>query len=153
MRTDWHASDRTARRRRPPSHAPTAGEGAPLVARLLGLALLAGAFALVALAPQAVAQGQGPELSVAQPADVVDLDPTHGAALISDQRAAGGLPFARVDVAILLFGGAIITVAAAAAPFLFGPLRLATPLAIRAAGAAEPLVAAAEQAAPAHAPA
>ena len=149
MRTDWPASDRTSRRRR--SHAPTAGEGAPMVARALGLTLLAGAFLLVALAPQAVAQG--PELSATQPADVVGLAPAHGAALISDQRAAGGLPFGRVDVAILLFGGAIITVAAAVAPFLFGPLRLATPLAVRAAGVAEPLVAAAEQAAPAHVPA
>lgn len=151
MKTDWQAGDRTARGRRSHPSAPSAGQKVSLPARVLGLALFAGAFLLAAPASQAFAQG--PEVSAAQPADVVGFAPSHGVALISNQRPAGGLPFARGDVAILLFGGAIVTVAAAAAPFLFGPLRLATPLVIRAASAVEPLAAAAEQVAPAHVPA
>ena len=151
MDTDWQAGDRTACGRRSPTRAPLAGQMVALPARVLGLVLFAGAFLLAAPASQAFAQG--PEVSAAQPADVVGFAPTHGVALISNQRPAGGLPFARGDVAILLFGGVIITVAAAAAPFLFGPLRLATPIVFRAASAAEPRGAAAEQVAPAHVPA
>jgi hypothetical protein len=149
MRTGWQAGERTARSRHSQVPMTSARGGAFLPARILSLALLAGAFLLVAPAPLAFAQAH--EVPPAEAGDVVALAPIHGPALIGNQRPAGGLPFARVDVAILLLGGAVITLAAAAAPFLFGPLRLATPLAIRAASAAEPLVAAAEQAAPAHA--
>ena len=151
MRTGWQAGDRTARCCHDRAPMRLAGSRASSPARLLGLVLLAGAFLLVVPSPPAFAQAH--EVSAAQPGDVGALAPLHGATLIGNKRPAGGLPFARVDVAILLIGGAVITVAAAAAPFLFGPLRLSTPLAIRAASAAEPLVAAAEQGAPAHVPA
>jgi hypothetical protein len=120
-------------------------------ARVLGFLLLAGAFLLVAPASHALAEGS--EVWASQPTDVVGVAPSQGAALISNPRPAGGLPFARVDVAVLLIGGAIITLVAAAAPFLFGPLRLARPLAIPRASAATPIVAATDQVVPAHVPA
>lgn len=151
MRTDCQAGDRTARGAQSSSLSTYAKTTASLPARILGFMLLAGAFLLVA--PVSHAFAEGPAVAASQATDVVGLDRTHGAALISNQRAPGGLPFARVDVAVLLVGGAIITLVSAAAPFLFGPLRLDRPLAMRAASAATPLVAPSEQVAPAHVPA
>lgn len=103
---------------------------------LFGLALVVGSLVLAA-----PAQGEPAARSGGAAQDQ--------AAIVVDAGRGAVLPFARLDLAILALGGAVLVMAAASAPILFRPLPRPALLFARAAAAArEPLVAGAEEATP-----
>ena len=120
-----------------------------LKAQLAALALVAGSFVL-ASAAQALPADEARQVSVAQQGPLVDFAGDH--ALLGN-TARGGLPFARHDLAIMLVGGAIVTVVAAGAPFLLRPRRDVAPAFVTAVTTSEPILPAGGLGAPAHAPA
>lgn len=61
-------------------------------------------------------------------------------AVLGDATSRAGLPFARPDLAILVMGGAIVTMAAAGAPLLLRPLRAIPPVFVASTAATEPLL-------------
>lgn len=112
-----------------------------LTGHVLGLAILA---TVLALAPPAQA---------AQPPEVADVAQRRHTALVADDRPLRPLPFAQRDLAVMVLGGAVLTVAAAGAPLLFRPLRPTAPARFRLRGASAPPLASGEHAAPTHVPA
>ena len=121
----------------------------PLVAQLAALALVGGGFILVSVA-QALPAEEHRQVSVAQQGPLVDLAGDH--ALLGN-TARGRLPFARHDLAILLVGGAIVTVVAAGAPFLLRTGRGVAPAFATAVSSSAPILPAGGLAPTAHAPA
>ena len=79
-------------------------------ALLLGLALVVGSLALAAPAQGEPAPGSGGAVE-------------DQAAVVVEAGRGAVLPFARLDLAILVLGGAVLIMAAASAPLLFRPLR------------------------------
>ena len=120
-----------------------------LKAQLAALALVAGSF-ILASAAQALPADEARQVSVAPQGPLVDLTGDH--ALLGN-TTRGGLPFARHDLAILILGGAIVTVVAAGAPFLLRPRRGMAPAFVTAVTASEPILPAGGIAPTAHAPA
>ena len=121
----------------------------PLKAQLAALALVAGGFILVSAA-QALPAEEHRQVSVAQQGPLVDLAGDHARL---GNTARGRLPFARHDLAILLVGGAIVTVVAAGAPFLLRPRRGVAPAFATAVTSSAPILPAGGLAPTAHAPA
>ena len=130
--------------------ARTGGEAWPrpfLKAQLGALALVAGSF-IMASAAQAMPAEEPRQVSAAQQGPLVDLAGDH--ALLGN-TVRGGVPFARHDLAILLVGGAIVTVVAAGAPFLLRPRRGVAPAFATAVTSSPPILPAGGLAPSAHA--
>ena len=120
-----------------------------LKAQLAAVALVAGGFILVSAA-QALPAEEHRQVSVAQQAPLVDSAGDH--ALLGN-TARGRLPFAQHDLAILLVGGAIVTVVAVGAPFLLRPRRGVAPAFATAVTSSAPILPASGLAPTAPAPA
>lgn len=104
---------------------------------LLGLAVIVGSVVFAVPGQAVPAQRSGGETQ-------------DQAAIVVDAGRSAVLPFARLDLAILVLGGAVLTVAATSAPLLFRPLRRTARVGVSGAAASEPF-ALAEQAGAAHA--
>ena len=129
---------------------PTAGVRSLVKAHVGGLVLVAGSFLLAAPAHARPAQ-EPTQVSAAHAGALVRFGDDRP--LLGDAARQGGLPFGRHDLGILVVGGAIVTMAAAGAPFLLRPLRGGPPAGVTAAGDAEPILPASTLATAAHAPA
>lgn len=117
---------------------------------LVGLALFVGSLLQTAVAHAAPADRSG-VVATAQEADPLSVAGDPEAALGSGGRPRGPLPFARLDLAILVLGATIVIAAGAGAPLLFRPIRLAPSSVVRAISS-EPTMPR-EQGGMAHAPA
>ncbi|MDQ3898448.1 MAG: hypothetical protein M3326_14595, partial [Actinomycetota bacterium] len=130
--------------------APAAGRRSFLRAQMGALALVAGGLVLAAPA-QALPAQEPTQVSAAHTGALVRFGDDHP--LLGGAARRGGLPFGRHDVAILMFGGTIVTLAAAGAPFLLRPLRGGPPALATAATESEPILPASALATAAHVPA
>lgn len=108
-------------------------------APLLGLALVVGSLGMAGPAEAAPSPRSGGAAY------------GQAAALDGEVRRASVLPFGRLDLAILLLGGGLLTAVAAGAPRLLRPLRRTAPLLVGTATASDALLSRVEQGAPARA--
>ena len=108
-------------------------------ALLLGLALVVGGLGLAGPVQAAAGHRSGGAAY------------GHSAALDGEVARGAVLPFGRLDLAILMLGGALLTAVAAGAPRLLRPLRRTAPLLVGTATASDSLLSRVEQGAPAHA--
>lgn len=125
--------------------APASRWGTFLKAQLGGLALVIGS--LVMAAPAHAVSGEPTQAPAAQTSAVMGFGQTN--ALLPGAAHAGRLPFERHDLAILMFGAAIVVLAAAGAPFLLRPLRGLQP-ALTEVTASDPILPAVTVASAAH---
>ena len=115
-----------------------------------GLAFVASSFVLATPAQAGPANEVRPVATAQQGAR---------AGVAEDHRILGnatpreGLPFARPDLAMLVLGGALVTLVAAGAPLLLQAQRSSPPVYVSAVSASEPLRPAGAQGTAAHAPA
>lgn len=131
-----------------------AGSGTPRSsspALMLGLGFFAAVFLLAA--PAQAAPGDRSGVIVAEQPDPGLAAARHEAALVRTERPLADLPFARLDLAILALGGAIVIAAASGAPLLFRPLRLTLSARLRAGTVPDPRFPTRERGGVAHAPA
>ena len=116
----------------------------------VGLAFVAGSFFLATPA-QAGPANEAPPVATAEQGARASVAEDHR--FLGNATSRQGLPFARPDLAMLVLGGALVTLVAAGAPLLLQAQRSSPPAFASAVSASEPLRPAGAQGNTAHAPA
>jgi hypothetical protein len=119
--------------------------GSLFKAQVAGLAIVVSS--LVLAAPAHAVPGEPGQVPAAQTSALSALG-QHNTLL---RESGGRLPFERHDLAILMFGGVIVVLAAAGAPFLLRPLRGLPPALVTAATTSDPMLPGAAVGGAAHA--
>lgn len=127
----------------------------PSLGHMAVLAILATSFALApaAHATSADRSGEVPAVHPPDVAEVVEIVEERTTALFVDEPAFESLPFARLDLAIMVLGSVILAMAAVGVPLILSPLRFVAPAHIRLRRASGRLSSSGDKGGPAHAPA